>query len=155
VENRNLPRRLNDLAVLHVTALAILNRMGERIDALTEPYGIRITDRSRRQLLVRRNKFVRQSRSAHKTGTAKSKTPQKLTCCYLHKNLLLAKPSAYGTGSLDRTKRMISQTGISSQNLHTISFTKAIATRRIYLFSINHLHNLSSYGENGICFEKF
>jgi len=89
VENRNLPRRLNDLAVLHVTALAILNRVGKRIDALTEPYRIRIADRSRRQLLVRCNEFIRHSRTANKTGTTKSKTPQKLTCRYLHENLLL------------------------------------------------------------------
>ena len=39
--------------------------------------------------------------TAHKTGSAKPKTPQKFTCCYLHENLLLAKPFAPGIVSFD------------------------------------------------------
>ena len=84
VENRNLPCGADDLAILHLTAGTILDRVAEREDVLAEPDVVRITHRTRRQGVLRLHKLVCRERRAHKGRATDAKTLQKLSLADVH-----------------------------------------------------------------------
>ena len=84
VENGNLARRTDDLAVFHVAARAILDGMRNGEYPLPEPDVVGIADGAGRQGLARRDIVVAKRRAGHAGRAEQSKLLQEIALTYLH-----------------------------------------------------------------------
>lgn len=84
MENRNLASGHHDLAALHERAGAVLGRMLNRIDPLSEARIQRIADRPGGQLLAGGDKFIAERSARNSGGSADTKTLEKLSLRNLH-----------------------------------------------------------------------